>query len=80
MTSAEIWPRLPRCTCSDWFEGFAAGHVHGARDARAELAERQLQHQQRIAAQMEPAATVIAGLRALRARKDARRNERRTAA
>lgn len=65
MTPADAWPTPPRCTCTDWYEGFAAGHMHGTRDARAELAAERLEEQRRVGERIEPASSVISGLRAV---------------
>ncbi|WP_261624956.1 hypothetical protein [Nesterenkonia marinintestina] len=82
MTPAEVWPTPPSCPdCVDWHAGYEAGYLAGDRDARAELAATRLEQQRRIAEQMEPAATVIAGIKAAQARQDARlTTERRPAA
>lgn len=80
MTPAEVWPRPPSCRCGEWWDGWQSGYLQGNADGRAELAAEQLEAQQRMTARMEPAASVVEGLRAVRARKDARSNERRTAA
>lgn len=70
MTPADAWPRPPSCGCGQWHDGYLAGYLQGARDGRAEIAAEQLEGQERAAARMEPAASVIAGLRAVSARQD----------
>lgn len=71
---AEVWPRPPSCGCDGWWQGWQAGYLRGNADGRAELAAEQLEAQRRIAAQIEPMDSVIAGLRAVTARQDDRRS------
>lgn len=80
MTPADAWPRPPSCGCGQWHDGYLAGYLQGARDGRAEIAAEQLEQQRRAAARMEPAVSVVSGLRAVRARHDVRLNAVRRAA
>lgn len=71
MISLDVWPRPPSCACNEWWDGWASGYLTGHTDARAQIAAEQLEGQERAAARMEPAASVIAGLKAVSARQDA---------
>lgn len=74
MTPAEVWPSLPTCSCGEFFDGYVTGHLQGVRDGRAELAGEQLEAQRRRAERMEPASSVVAGLRAVAVRQHERRS------
>ena len=80
MIVSDIWPKPPICDCPDWFEGWTSGFLQGVSEGRAEVIAEQLERQQRSAEQIEPAASVIAGLRALEARQKRPIENRRTAA
>lgn len=68
MLTNNPWPAQPICKCGEWHDGFVTGHLQGVRDGRAELIAEQLEQQRRAAEKIEPANSVIGGLRALRAR------------
>lgn len=80
MIAPDIWPNTPSCACGEFFDGWISGHLQGVRDGRAEIAAEQLEQQRRAAARMEPAVSVVSGLRAVRARHDVRLNAVRRAA